>query len=157
SPEVIEPDDVDRSQRMPDPFDPPAVPVLLHQIPTVERVRPQLPRLAEIVRGYPRDLCRTALGVQVKLLSVRPHVRAVMRDEDRGVPDDLHAVFVRIPGESEPLFEEKILIELLRADLDRMILAKKMHRLVFAISQVGIPTDPFSSLVRALDRPVNRV
>src|SRR5262249_38388659 len=136
---------------------PPTVATLLHHVPAVNRIPPQLARLAEIIRRDARDQRRRAFVIEVEEMAVGPDVGAVVRDEDRGVADDLDPMFVGVAGEAEPLLEKEELVELLRADFYRMILAEKVHGLVFAVAQVGIPFRPLPAVVRVLDRAVRRV
>src|SRR5215475_7681023 len=116
---------------------PPTVAAFFHHVPAVNRIAPQLARLAEIIRRDARDQRRRAFIIEVKEMAVGPNVGAVVRDEDRGVADDLDPMFVGVAGEVEPLLEKEELVKLLRADFYRMVLAEKMYSVVFAVAQVG--------------------
>src|SRR5215813_1745649 len=155
--EMIKPEDVHRGERMAESLYPPPIAALLRHVPAVNRITPQLARLAEIIRRDARDQRRKAFIIEVEEMAVGPDVGAVMRDEDRSVADDLDPMFVGVAGEAEPLLEKEELVELLRADFYRMILAEKVHGLVFAVAQVGIPFRPLTAVVRVLDRAVCRV
>ena len=51
------------------------------------------------------------LLIQLEQLPVDPHIRAVQRDVDRDIPDDLHAVLLGICPDTVPLFKKFILAE----------------------------------------------
>jgi hypothetical protein len=157
APEMIEPEDVHRGERMAKPLYPPAVAALFHHVPAVNRIAPQLARLAEIIRRDAGDQRRKAFIIEMEQMAVGPDVGAVVSDKDRGVADDPDPMFIGVMGEVEPLLEKEKLVELLRADFDRMILAEKMHGVVFAVAQVRIPFRPLPAFVRVLDRAVRRV
>src|SRR5262245_45613717 len=132
--EMIEPEDVDCGERMAESFYPPAITALFHHVPAVNRIAPQLARLAEIIRRDARDKRRGAFIIEVEEVAIGPDVSAVVRDEDRGVADDLDPMFVGVAGEFEPLLEKEVLVEFLRADFDRMVFAEIMHGVVFAVA-----------------------
>src|SRR5262245_35378516 len=154
--EMIQPEDVNRRERLAESLYPPTIAAFFHHVPAVNRIPPQLARLAEIIRRDARDQRRRAFIIEVEEMAVGPDVGAVVRDEDRGVADDPDPMFVGVAGEVEPLFEKEELVELLRADFDRMVLAEKMHGFVFAVAQVGIPFRPLPAVVLVLDRAVRR-
>src|SRR5262245_46401638 len=155
--EMIKPEDVHRGERMAESLYPPTIAAFLHHVPAVNRITPQLARLTEVIRRDARDQRRRAFIFEVEEMTVGPDVGAVVRDEDRGVADDLDPMFVCVAGEAEPLLEKEELVELLRADFGRMVLAEKMHGFVFAVAQVGIPFRPLPAVVLVLDRAVRRV
>ena len=95
----------------PDALDPPVEAVPLEDVPAVERVPPELPRLAEVVGRDARHAHRVARLVQLEDLGVRPDVGAVGRDVDRDVAEDPDPPLVRRLLHAVPLAEEEELEE----------------------------------------------
>src|SRR5262245_64795192 len=101
---MIQPEDVNRRERMAESLYPPAIPALFHHVPAVNRIAPQLACLAEIIRRDACDQRREAFVIEVEEMAVGPDVGAVMRDEDRSVADDPDPMFVGLAGEVGPRF-----------------------------------------------------
>ncbi len=89
--EVIQPHEVDQAQHGLHARDPPRVALGGVRLPAIERVAPQLARLREVVRRHAGDHGRPARGVELEQLAVRPHVGAVVGDEDRRIADERDA------------------------------------------------------------------
>src|SRR5262249_29186575 len=86
--EVIDPDRSGETKRLLQACDPPGVAVLLHLVPAVERITPELARLGEGVRWNAGDELGLARILQREELLPRPDVGAVVRDVDREIAED---------------------------------------------------------------------
>ena len=62
--------------------------------PIIKRIAPELPRLAEIIRGNSGDLFRIAFSVDFKKFWITPCIRAVGGDKYRDVADYLYVIFI---------------------------------------------------------------
>src|SRR6185369_373000 len=130
----------------------PLVASLRHHIPAIQRVSPELPCFAEVVRGHTRDLRGEAFVIKVVELRVRPHISAVMGNKNRNIADDPNAVVIGIRRQRQPLFEEEVLEELVCLDLSRIVLTPEMQGVVFALAKMRIPRRPRASAVMIFDR-----
>src|SRR5664279_1157682 len=83
---MVDAHDVGELQAPPQPLDPPPKTVLRHQIPTVERVSPQLAGFAEVVRWHAGLGEESAVTVEPELLLVEPDVGGIVIDVDRQIP-----------------------------------------------------------------------
>ena len=124
--------------------DPPAVAVRAHAVPVVERVAPELAVGSEVVGRHAGDLRRAALIVELEVLALRPHVRAVKRNIDRHVADDPDALPADVRAQRIPLAEEQILRENAEADIVReKLLIPAQHVLAAAETELLVlPLDP---------------
>ncbi len=141
-PEVVEAQPVDEGEGAVDPALPPPEPLLLVRIPVVDRVSPELPGLAEHIRGDARDNGRFLLLVQFEELRVRPEVDAVVGEVDRDIPDDLDVALAAVVLEHLPLAVEDILEELLPEDPVGELRAVLPQRLHVPVADPGRPVAP---------------
>ena len=102
---MIEPEDVDETERTAQPLDPPAIPLASQCVPVVQRVAPLLPACVERVRRRPGDG-----GARQKDARMRHVVAATRRDVDRDVADDPHAAAGSVGSELRPLTVESHLL-----------------------------------------------
>src|SRR5437588_10568792 len=114
---VIEAQDVDQAERRAQTVDPPGVAGGGEDVPTVERVAPQLAGGAEVVGRHPCHERRPAVRRQVEQLAMRPAVGAVLRREDGRIADDADATLRSVLLERYPLPEEEVLHADVPADL----------------------------------------
>ena len=115
--EVVDPNDVIQVKAIAQPVHPPRIAGLFVIVPAVKGIAPELPGRGEGIRGTAGDLCRLAVLIQLEKIPARPGVRAVERDVDRDVPDDLYAALCRVGAQGVPLRKEEILLEFDEADL----------------------------------------
>src|SRR5450755_4256333 len=105
--EVIEPDVVAVARRPAQALDPPFVAVLFHHIPTIERIAPALPGLAEKVRWNARYYFHFTMFVQAKKFGMSPNVGTVIVHEDGDVADHANAPLGTITPQGLPLLKER--------------------------------------------------
>ena len=111
--EMIQADEIHLLQHDFNPFNPPAVSVLRHDIPPVQGMPPALSRFAEIVRRYSGNVSWLTFFIQIEEMRIRPHIGAVVRYKNRKVPDDFDAPFVTVLFKRRPLPENLKLNKLL--------------------------------------------
>src|SRR5208337_1288387 len=97
-------------------IDPPRESLLLVSFPAIERVAPELPRLAVVIWRYPGLDGRTAARVQEKEVRPDPDIRTVVSDEDGDVADQVDAFFGSALAQGLHLGLEDVLDELVVAD-----------------------------------------
>jgi hypothetical protein len=151
--EVVEPHQVEQRERGAEARGPPGEPVTRHRVPAVDGVAPELAGRAEVVGRHARLHERPAVGSQLEELRVRPHVRAVVGDEDGHVAHHAHALRRAARAQGGPLAEEQELRDLAVLDLARQLAAAS------AASASGcprgeraVPLHPGPSAVRRLQR-----
>src|SRR3569832_1460840 len=104
--EVIDANAVVQLYRAANPLDPPGELAGGHLVPAVDRISPKLPGRTEIIgRNAGHDL-RTAIGMQIELILVHPHVGAVVSDKDWQVANDRDAALVGVTLQRRPLLVE---------------------------------------------------
>ena len=83
-----------------------------------------------------------------------PHVRAVQRDVDRNISDDLHAVLFGICPDAVPLFKKFILAEF--PEIPLLFQQPRPELNLFCIAQTDLlrPTEPFMALKGILQRHI---
>jgi hypothetical protein len=78
---------------------------------------PTLSSGTEIVRWHARHHTRFArFPIDGEAAWLAPHVRTIQRDVERNVSHDVNSAFIRVCPQREPLFEERILRELMIGD-----------------------------------------
>src|SRR5205085_7825208 len=107
APEVVDANNVAVSECLPHALHPPVVSAVADRVPTIKRIAPTLPGLAECVGRHAGDIGRAQVRIQVIKVRMGPHVGAVIADEDGDVADDLDAAAVARPPHRTPLLEEK--------------------------------------------------
>ncbi len=115
--EVVDAHEVGELEAAAQAVDPPAVAVLRHAVPAVERVAPALAGGAEVVGRHAGDVARPAALVEVEQLLMRPHVGAVVRDVDRQVAEQADTAPRGGAAQLPPLGEEEELHEAVVARL----------------------------------------
>src|SRR6478672_11273187 len=85
SDKVIYTDDIYRFQRVLYAFDPPSETIIPHRIPIVDRIAPELARLAEKIRWNSRHDDWRAVRIQFELILVTPDVCRIKCDKYRDV------------------------------------------------------------------------
>src|SRR5690242_14122252 len=100
---MIEPYQVEHLERRAEPVDPPLKSGPFHHVPSVDRISPKLPRRAEVIGRYARNLRRPPRDIEMKQLRVRPHVSTVVCNIDRDVSHDADFSLAAILPQSFPL------------------------------------------------------
>src|SRR4051812_9763440 len=102
---MIDADDVAKRERLAHALHPPVIAAVADRVPTIKRISPALPGLAEGIGWNPGDIRWTEVWIQVIKVGMSPHVSAVITDEDRDIPDDLYAAAVGGFPHRAPLLE----------------------------------------------------
>src|SRR2546423_10137574 len=144
-------------QHRADALDPPTKAFGAHALPIVERIAPELARLAEIIGRHTGDDARATIFIQLDVMFVDPDISRIMRDEDGDVADDLDLSLVGITLERGPLFEEEKLPELARLDLFAQMRARRQQRARVARNHRPLPLVPSRALAHVLHRAKERV
>lgn len=84
---MVEPYHVEQAAGRAQPLNPPAIAFVCHGVPIVQRIAPELPVRAEIVRRNTRHAERPAIVVELEQRRVFPHVRRVVRHIDGQIAD----------------------------------------------------------------------
>ena len=96
SAEMIHPHHIIQTEAVLHPRKPPGIAVLLMALPAVERIAPQLARSRKRIRRTPGYRLRLAICVKLEQLRMRPAVRAVHGHINRDIPNNLHAMLIRV-------------------------------------------------------------
>ena len=120
---MIEAHDVAGLNRPAHALDPPVVAARLERVPVVQRVAPALSGLAEGIGRAAGDNFGRKVVFQAKDLGMRPHVGAVIADENRDVANDANAALAAVRAQGAPLLEECELQEALLLKLFMQLLA----------------------------------
>ena len=91
---------------------PPSIAILLHTLPIVERIAPELTVGAEVIGRHACHCLGTKLSIEQEELVVCPDVGTVVGNVDGNVPDHGDAALVGVCLDLHPLTEEFILDEL---------------------------------------------
>ncbi|MPM41537.1 hypothetical protein SDC9_88192 [bioreactor metagenome] len=91
TPEMVDSHGVELGEGMTESSDPPGKVVLFQSVPVIERVSPELPCFAEVIRRNPRHLGRQKVLVEAEKGLPRPDVGTVVVHVDGKVPDELHS------------------------------------------------------------------
>src|SRR5690348_17675490 len=110
------------------PRDPPGIAIGGERIPAIDWVTPALPRRTEVIGRDPGDDQRLATLVQLEVALVRPHIRALVCDEDRQVADDRDATLARLFAQRRPLAVEEELRVAMETDLVHQLHARRRQR-----------------------------
>src|SRR5579872_7628270 len=100
---MIEPDVVTVLRGPAQTLNPPRISAAFHHIPTIERIAPTLPGLAEEIRRHSGDDLRFKLFTQPEKIGVRPDISAVIVHEDRHIPNDPDFALGAIAAQRVPL------------------------------------------------------
>jgi len=104
--EVIQTDDIHKSEKRAEAIDAPAIAALPQAFPVVDGVTPELPLRAEVIRRHAGDKSRTAMLVQQEELGVRPDIARVGRNEKREVANQAHTSCLTVSHEALALAEQ---------------------------------------------------
>ena len=151
SPEMVDPDEVEKAQVVFHPPDPPVEPPVLEDVPAVERVAPELSGRAEVIRRDPGHGGRHLPSVELEYPGVGPHVGAVVIDVDGHVADDPDAPLPAAGPERRPLPEKEVLTGLLLPDLRAEGFAQGGHGGGFPVPDHRRPVRPGPVAERALE------
>ena len=88
---MIQADRVNVPQHGAHSVDPPEMVPRAQRVPVVDRIAPQLPLCAEVVRRHAGDDLRAVLRIEQEQLRVGPHVARLGRDEEREIAEQAHA------------------------------------------------------------------
>jgi hypothetical protein len=148
---VIDAQNVNGLKRSAQPIYPPSKARRAHRVPVVNRIAPKLPRAAEVIGWNARDDYRPAVAVEFEHLWMTPHIRRVVRDEDRRVSDYSDAALTAVPLQCPPLTEEQILIKLLGLNLFTQGVAGCSDRVLVATNEPRFPINPAYAAVRGFE------
>ena len=87
---------IKKGQVMADPPDPPPVFFLFQFGPVIDRVAPALACPGKIIRRASADEPRDKIIVEFEKPRMAPHIGTVVIDVNRDVPDDAHAIALRV-------------------------------------------------------------
>ena len=155
--EMVYPRDGAVFQNMAQPRAPPGEAVAAHLLPSVERIAPALPRLAEIVRRHARDAARPAVRLEVEKFARGPYVRAVPRDVDRRVAHQLDAELRAVGGKRAELAEEYELRKFYKRELLRALSLEARKRRPVAVRELRGPVRPAAFAVLLFQQGIERV
>ena len=114
---VVNAHDIHLGKGHPEPISPPAIIILSHPIPAIERVSPSLPGLAKIVRRDTGDKGWLAVLFQEKEVRVGPDIGAIKGDKDGNITNDANPSLVSIRFEFKPLSEKEELLKFMKSYL----------------------------------------
>src|SRR5690606_21773436 len=109
--EVVEPERVESRKGMLQTSDPPRVPGFFEDRPPIQRISPELPIFAEVVRGDPSQESAAALFIQKEDVTILPDVCAIVRDEHGNVAEQFDSSVMTIVPQSLPLLVEEVLLK----------------------------------------------
>ena len=78
------------------PLNPPIIPPLFHDIPSVDGITPELPGFTKIIRRDTGHGQRPLFMVQIKQFLMNPYIGTVINGIERHIPYDPHAFTVAI-------------------------------------------------------------
>ena len=107
--EMVDTQHVEQLSRAVDAPYPPAKAVIPHGVPVVQRVAPQLPVGAEVIRRHAGHRLGHELVVQLEELGLGPHVGGIHGHVDGQVADDADVQRVDVVPQRVPLLEEQVL------------------------------------------------
>jgi len=155
--EVIDADEVVETEGMTEAGDPPFVIRLLHQIPAIEGIAPELAGFAEVVGGDAGDDGGMSGLVEVVVLLIAPDVGTVVSDEDGDIADDLYGAFGGVAAEFIPLFAEFKLEEVFELNAVLQFFRPRLQGEFIARREGGMPLSPGDASVLLLDGPIEGV
>ena len=155
--EVVYTDDIIQLLCKTHSADPPAVVFLLHSVPVVDGISPQLPVRRESVRRETGNNGGNSVLVQLEQLRLAPDVGAVQRAVNRDITDDLYSIAVRVFLQPEPLLKELELKERIELHVLCVLLLRRIHRILVAQAQWLFPLAPAFSAVSVLERHEQRI
>jgi len=148
---MIDADAIDHRQQGAKPIAPPAVSGPFEHVPPVVGISPQLPGGAEVIRRHAGEHGRPSFGVEAKEFAARPHVGAVVRDEDGKIAHDFNRPRPAGVMDTQPLLEEQKLRELVQPDLPGAARRPPRDRRWLAPRDAGLPRRPRGLAVSVLD------
>src|SRR5208283_1963868 len=144
-------------QESPQAIDPPRESLFLVSFPAIERVAPELSRLAEVIWRYPGLDGRTASLVQEKEVRPGPEIRAVVSDEDRNVANQVDAFFGTFLAKGLHLGLEDVLDELVVADARAELISPTGQCACLPRDHLPLPLIPGLASLGLLERHEQRV
>ena len=84
--EMVNTDNIHLTHQITETTNPPIITILLHNLPVVLRVAPQLASLAEVIWRYTSHLIWSAILIQLKELLMRPGIGTIQRNKDWHIP-----------------------------------------------------------------------
>ena len=106
STEMVNTDIIDLIQLVAYTLDPPAITIIFHGIPVIERVSPELSGSTEIIWRNSGNFQRISFGIQFKQFFVCPYICTVRCGKDRNITDDGDSFLVCIIFQLIPLAEK---------------------------------------------------
>ena len=154
---MVDPEEVVEFAGPGEPARPPGVSPFPECSPVIDRVPPELPRLAEDIGRHPGDHGRAEVFVEFEDPGVRPDVDALVGDVDRDVADDLDAPLRAVAPEGRPLPGGDVLEELLLSYLVVEQLAHLFERPRLPCPDLLRPPGPRLPAEVVLERDEERV
>jgi hypothetical protein len=136
---MVEPDQVHAFGRGRHPGNPPGEFLAGVGLPAIDWVTPELAGRTEVVGRDARDEERFPLGIELEQVGARPDIRAVQRDEDRHVADQLDLPLPARLAKRPPLPREDELDELVIEDRLGQRLAASGEGLRLAHDELTLP------------------
>ena len=130
--------------------DPPAIVFLLHSVPVVDGVSPQLPVLRESVRRESRNDGRHSVTVKLKQLRFAPDIRTVKGAVYRNITDNLYPVVICVLLQLVPLTEELELKECVEFHILCVLLLCGIYRRYVTQAKRRFPLAPAFTAVCVL-------
>src|SRR6478609_8727830 len=124
---MVEPYHIEHPERSAQAFNPPAITIPLHYVPTVKRVSPKLPGGAEIIRRDARNFQRIALFVEPEHFRIGPHVGTVMRGINGNIAHNANSTAHAMLFNHIPPAKKLKLPELIRSNFRRKLFSPHFY------------------------------
>src|SRR5688572_20519169 len=106
------------------------------------RISPKLPGCREVVRWHAGHDRRFTMAIEPELTLVCPDVGAVVRDEDRNVPNDADSFIIGMLLQRCPLHAEHELHKRVVVDFGAQLVSPALDRALVTKCDVSIPFRP---------------
>ena len=150
APEMVNAHDIHLLQDILETANPPVIAILLHNLPIILRVAPELACLAEIIRRYTGNLVRPAVLVQLEQLLMRPGIGTILGNKNRHISHDLDALVIGVLLQCLPLLVEDVLLEHYLPNLVGKLFLHGIQCHLVPADEFGIPFIPALAIVPVL-------
>ena len=154
---MVDAQQVELSELRANPLLPPCKTVGTHLVPSVMRIAPELTGGGEVVGRHAGDDFPPPFLVQLKSIATRPHVSAVVADEQRNIAEDQDAAIIGETFEGFPLPVKQKLFELALFEGSPILLSRRRQRFRMAVTQLDGPVEPGILLVGRTDSLIERI
>src|SRR5205823_4965148 len=152
SAKVIEARHIEQLERCAKTLDPPRIAALRQQIPSIDRISPELAGGAEIVWRHTCNRSGISSLVELKQLAMTPHIGTVVRDIDRDVAHHANAQLMTTALQLLPLLKKNELPELVGFQLRRKLPTDLVDSLRITLAKLRVPLFPLDLPVLMLAR-----